>query len=271
VRIYPIGYGSNLIGFDSPDEDTFFVRLSRNGYFSSCVQNEKSGLFRCGAMASVLELTRFSLERGYGGLSDLCGIPGSIGGMIRMNAGARGKCIADFLRSFTVLDLSSGIISEGDVKEFRFSYRDSGIPEDLVILSAVFELVPVDMSLEKQKIYVELHRRTKSPRGRSSGSIFKNPSDIVTAGQLLDSAGVKNMRIGNFYVSPEHANWIINSNENAKESSEKNFCELLDEMRVAVYEKFKILLIPEVRFISKNTEFMMQQKPNRILKLENQT
>ena len=214
IGFYPIGDGTNLIGSDRP-LDRIVIRLT--GEFRSCsisgTEVSAGGGCRLGSMIAA------AAAAGLGGAAGLSGIPGTMGGALRMNAGANGVETADFLRYVEYLLPDSGEMARSEIRREEWSYRTSPLPEDGIIVRAVFEFKRVEAEQEKRLIAFERERRRRvTPKGRSAGSVFRNPSGSLSAGLLLEKAGCKSLEHNGLLVSPEHANWIVNFQKNVSES-----------------------------------------------------
>jgi len=141
----------------------------------------------------------------------MAGIPGTVGGSIRMNAGSWGTEVSDVLSSVTVIT-SLGEISTLQRHEINATYRDVGLPRDYIILCGSFGLYPADPTTIRQSMR-EFHHRKRSTQPLtlpSPGCIFKNPPG-GSAGKLIDQTGLKGLRKGDALVSPLHANFIVNT------------------------------------------------------------
>ena len=161
---------------------------------------------------AAVPLTAFisqTARAGLAGLETLTGIPGTIGGALRGNSGGRQGTIGQFARRATVLDVDDDIqVRERD--DLGFSYRSSQLVEP-VILSAEFELEPEDPeAVVKRMRRIWILKKENQPYGhQSSGCIFKNPGPDISAGILIEQAGLKTARVGGAEVSERHANYII--------------------------------------------------------------
>lgn len=268
LKIQVIGAGMNFIGTDHLIPDAVFLKLSRGGVFS-CLSLIGETRIEAGAACSLSELIRFALDHGLGGASGLSGIPGTLGGALAMNAGAVGCCIADFVREVRMISLSAENIREFSLPPtgLGFGYRKSPFLRDnMLITGAVLEFRKIDPEREKESIRSEAERRSRAPRGRSAGSIFKNPPGIP-AGKLLDEAGCKGWECGAFEVSAGHANWIIRKPDCGPGRCE-DFRNLLLKMKHRVSETRHIELIPEVRFAEMSENQKMREKPLNVLVLK---
>lgn len=199
-----LGRGSNvLVSDDGYDGDVVINR------YDDIVFN--GDLVVAGSGACLASVSAAAARCGLSGLEWAIGIPGSVGGAVRMNAGAFGGAIsdrllyADVLRGGAVVRLGRG--------ELGFSYRHSAIADDDVIIAAAFLLdkISAAVTLARCGEYTE-RRRHKQPSGKSAGSVFKNPSGI-SVGKVLDGAGLKGLRNGGAVISPVHANIIVNTGD----------------------------------------------------------
>jgi len=268
ITLFPLGMGCNLIGSDLFFEECIFVKLSADGEFGSMTRESETHI-RCGAAVPLKKIIDFALTNDLGGASGLYGIPGTVGGVIKMNAGANGQSISDFLLEAEIMNLKTGNIRRVSNSELDFAYRHSNIADDELILSAVFHLKKVVREDEKILLEKEVERRKKSPQFRSSGSVFRNPDPGLSAGFLLDKCGAKEIHHGSFSVSNEHANWIIN-NGSCVLAAESDYLKTIIEMAKKVYQKTGVVLTPEVRFINMSSAEKIKEcaAPLRILVLK---
>ena len=162
-----------------------------------------------GAAVPLTALISQTARAGLAGLEVLTGIPGTVGGALRGNSGGRQGAIGDAVRSATVLD-NAGKIQVRERDEIAFGYRTSNLDEP-VILSASFELQPEDPeSVVKRMRRIWIIKKENQPYGhQSSGCIFKNPTPEISAGALVEGAGLKGTRVGGAEVSDRHANFIV--------------------------------------------------------------
>ena len=177
---------------------------------------------------------------------ELSGIPGSVGGMIKSNAGAYGKCIGDFFKKSRVLFTDEMKIYNLSGKDMEFSYRSSFINDSMIILSASLRLSkgqPTDILSATSK-YAFL-RREKQPNEPSLGSVFKR-SVNYPASQLIDECGLKGLKIGGAAVSEKHAGFIVNKNS----CSANEFIALSKLVQDKIFEKYGIMLEYEINIIN---------------------
>ena len=244
INIFLIGGGSNLVGCDEPYNGVI-VRLKGEFTQMSC---DDTGRLIAGGGAKLPETVKFAAAKGFGGMSKLAGIPGTIGGALRMNAGANQTLISDKLvRLRGVYHDGTAWVSEA--KNIEWRYRSSGIPENVIVTAAEFQLAESSVEQEELLIQSELvARRRKEPAGRTAGCIFRNPGLADPAGKLIDLAGLKGKSAGAMYVSSEHGNYLVNKGG----ASEKDFIELAGSIRKEIADKFGLYLELEVKFINKD-------------------
>ena len=234
-----LGNGSNLIITESYDGKFIKLSLFNNIYFDENVV--KVG---CGYSLSKLSLE--CARRGLSGLEFACGIPGSVGGAIYMNAGAYGNNISDVIDSVTVLDDSLNIKTLSSF-ELDFGYRNSIFKNNkYVILEGTFVLKKKNSDLILKEINdIMESRRSKQPlEYPSAGSVFRNP-DGYSAGRLVQKANLQGMHVGDAYVSEKHANFIINKGQ----ASGEDVIKLIDIIKEKVKEEYDIDLVAEQEII----------------------
>ncbi len=200
------------------------------------------------------KLVNKSIDRGLKGLEFLAGIPGTVGGALVMNAGVPEGSIGSVVVSATVLD-SEGNLRELEQAELNFSYRNSLLKDQgLLVIKTVLELEVGDRDELRQLVSERARvRREKQPLSKpNAGSVFKNPEGRF-AGQLLDSVGVKGLRIGDAQVAPEHANFIVNLGQ----ATAKDVVAVMKEMRERVRKEFGIVLEPEIISLGDSWESLL--------------
>lgn len=242
IKIFFMGSGSNLLisdnGFDG------IVICLRKSFKNFEFNDSLEAKIGTGVMLGhiVRTLTKNSVE----GLESLIGVPGTLGGALIMNAGAYGSEISNYLVSIKSISLDGKekIYSKGDLV---FSYRDSSIPKDEIVVEAKFKFKFGKLDeIKVQKEKASQSRRINQPlQFRSAGSIFKNPNSKTAAGYLIDQANLKGMRIGDAEISKKHANFIVNHGN----ASSNNILELIKIIKKEVLNKFKIDLKLEVKLI----------------------
>jgi UDP-N-acetylmuramate dehydrogenase len=210
VPVTVVGVGSNLLVRDGGVAGVV-IRLTAKGFWR--VSLEPGNRIRAGAALPDKRLAAFALESGLAGSEFFHGIPGTIGGALRMNAGANGAETRERLVGAHAVDRKGGrrFISNA---EMGFTYRHSAAPEDLIFTEGIFEGVPADQAAIKAAMdAVEEHRERAQPiREKTGGSTFVNlPGD--KAWQLVDKAGCRGLRVGGAMVSEMHCNFLINTGE----------------------------------------------------------
>ena len=234
-----IGNGSNLIISESYDGQ--FIKLSNFNDISFDGTTLKVG---CGYSLSKLSLE--CAKRGLSGLEFACGIPGSVGGAIYMNAGAYGNNISDVLKSVTILDDSLNI-RVLDVSELKLGYRNSIFKSNnYVILDGTFVLKEKKSDLILKEISEIMNsRRSKQPlEYPSAGSVFRNP-DGYSAGRLVQKADLQGEHVGDAYVSEKHANFIVNKGC----AKAEDVIKLINVVKNRVKKEFDIDLVLEQEII----------------------
>ena len=206
VPVTPIGLGSNLI-VRSGGVPGIVVRLGRG--FAEVVAEPGSRL-RTGAAVPDIKVARTAADAGIDGLAFFRGIPGSIGGALRMNAGAHGGETKDVLIEARGVD-RDGTIRTFTNAEMRFGYRHSGAPASVIFTQPLFQGRPGDPSaILGEMDRITAAREASQPiREKTGGSTFKNPPGRK-AWQLIDAAGCRGLAVGDAQVSEMHCNFLIN-------------------------------------------------------------
>jgi UDP-N-acetylmuramate dehydrogenase len=206
VPVLPVGVGSNLIVRDGGVPGVV-VRLPK-GFARVAV--EADGRIRAGAAAMGITVANAARDAGIAGLEFLRGIPGTVGGAVRMNAGAYGREVVDILVEVTIV-LRDGSVERWPLARLGYSYRHSAVPAGAVVVEAVFVGRPGDpvaIGAEMDRIAAE--REASQPlRARTGGSTFANPPGNK-AWALIDAAGCRGRRHGNAQVSEKHCNFLLN-------------------------------------------------------------
>lgn len=240
VNYEVIGGGSNLLISDDGYDGLIISTANLNK--NILLYGEK--VF-AGAGVKFIELIIYSINEGLGGLEKLAGIPGCIGGAIKMNAGAFDTEIKDVAEWISVMD-KTGKSFKISAKDALFEYRKSKGLDGFIITGGQFDLKKMDKNvLENTKIEILKKRKEKQPLDKPScGSVFKRPVGGY-AGTLIQECGLKGLRKGGAIISEKHANFILNDN-NAK-SADIKF--LIDTIVETVSLKKGITLEPEVKMI----------------------
>lgn len=198
-------------------------------------------------------LINWAIELGLGGLESLYGIPGSVGGAVRMNAGAGGSSMGEAVTRVAIMRLVGGEVELKELKqgELGFSYRHSGIGEGEVVLGAALRLHAADAAaLRSRRGEVMAWRRENQPlRQPSAGSVFRNPPG-ATAGELIDGCGLKGARIGGAMVSEKHANFIVNTGG----ASADDVYRLITRIKKEVMRREGVQLQEEIKLVGEMGE-----------------
>jgi UDP-N-acetylmuramate dehydrogenase len=208
IPIMVVGIGSNLLVREGGIRG-FVVRLSAKGFGEADAVSPPT--IRAGAATPDKRIAAAALEAGIGGFHFYHGIPGGLGGALRMNAGANGVETRERVVEVRALDRKGElhILKNADM---GYAYRHSSAPRDLIFTSAVLEGFPEDRDAIKAAMdAVQHHRETVQPiREKTGGSTFKNPSG-TSAWKEIDKAGCRGLMIGGAQMSPMHCNFMINT------------------------------------------------------------
>ena len=200
---------------------------------------------RAGAGSDLPVLARQSAAAGLTGFEWAVGVPGSLGGAVRMNAGGHGSDVAASLVYAAVADLRGGVIERWDLPQLELDYRSSALADHHLVLGAELGLAAGDAE-ESQALIAEIvaWRRENQPGGQNAGSVFTNPEGD-SAGRIIDAAGLKGLRKGTASVSEKHANFFIAD----RGGSADDLHALMGEVFIRVRDKIGIALVPETRLV----------------------
>jgi UDP-N-acetylmuramate dehydrogenase len=206
VPVMALGLGSNLIVRDGGVPGVV-VRL---GKAFAKIDRADEVTLRCGGGASGILVSSTARDAGIAGLEFLRGIPGTVGGFVRMNGGAYGREVADVLVSARIA-LRSGEMVEWPLEKLGYTYRHSDVPAGAVVVEAVLRGVPGDpQAIGAEMDAIARAREESQPlRSRTGGSTFKNPPGHK-AWALIDAAGCRGLTIGDAQVSEKHCNFLLN-------------------------------------------------------------
>jgi UDP-N-acetylmuramate dehydrogenase len=242
-----VGRGSNLLVSDAGFEG---VALRLGAPFAQVVwpsaDQGDAAVVTVGAAMALPVLARQAAERGWSGLSWAVGVPGSVGGAVRMNAGGHGSDMAAVVRRYTWVDLADrGAGGVDDVSALHYGYRSSSVGANHLVLSAELQVVPGQSDKEKAALAeIVRWRRQHQPGGSNAGSVFTNPEGD-SAGRLIEAAGLKGLRLGTAHVSEKHANFI-QADQDGKADDVRA---LMDEVRARVQAECGVALTTEVRLL----------------------
>lgn len=250
-----LGRGSNLVlassGISRP-----VIQLAGDFDFVTGLDetvDEDVHLIEVGAATSLMNLSRKTCSLGLSGLEFAAGIPASLGGALRMNAGAHGNAMEDVVRSVDLLTFDAEKIRL-ESSDIQFRYRGSDIPSNSVLLSAKLALRPSSPEevKDKRNSCLSYRKETQPLELPSAGSVFKNPSPVgggreafKSAGALIEALGLKGFSWGGVRVSEKHGNWIVKGKGPALGEEVK---ELISKIVQEARDKEGIHLHPEVIF-----------------------
>jgi len=198
-----------------------------------------------GGAVSLPVLARRTAANGSSGFEWAVGVPGSVGGAVRMNAGGHGSEMANVLAGATIVDLAGGRDGFVPAHQLDLRYRHSNVATTEVVVSAELQLAPGDRDTSEQEIAeIVRWRREHQPGGQNAGSVFTNPPDD-SAGRLIDAAGLKGFRVGSAHVSTKHANFFQADDGGSADDVRA----LIDEVRRRVLEATGVSLVPELRMV----------------------
>ncbi|HEX6218802.1 MAG TPA: UDP-N-acetylmuramate dehydrogenase [Sphingomicrobium sp.] len=239
--VMALGLGSNLIVRDGGVPGVV-VRL---GKAFSQIERVDEVTLRCGGGASGILVSSTARDAGIAGMEFLRGIPGTVGGFVRMNGGAYGREVQDILVSCTLV-LKDGTIEEWPAAKLEYRYRHSELPEGAIVVEALFRGMKGDPLIIGQEMNRIAQAREESQplRSRTGGSTFKNPPGHK-AWALVDAAGCRGLRRGDAQVSEKHCNFLLNLGN----ASSTEIEELGEEVRRRVQAKTNITLEWEIQRI----------------------
>jgi UDP-N-acetylmuramate dehydrogenase len=239
VSVLPVGVGSNLIVRDGGVPGVV-VRLPKS--FAKVII-EPGNRVRAGGGAMGITVASAARDAGIAGLEFLRGIPGTVGGAVRMNAGAYGRELSDILVEATLV-LRDGTVETWPAERFGYTYRHSETSEGAVVVEALMDGVPGDsaaIGAEMDRIAEE--REASQPlRSRTGGSTFKNPPG-TKAWKEIDAAGCRGLQIGDAQVSEKHCNFLLNLGKASAAEIEA----LGEEVRRRVFDKSGVTLEWEIQ------------------------
>jgi UDP-N-acetylmuramate dehydrogenase len=240
VPVLVLGGGSNLLVSDRG----FCGLVVELGAGFDAVAVEGTTV-RAGAATSLPVLARRTAAAGLTGLEWAVGVPGSVGGAIRMNAGGHGSDTATTLVAYRWVDLAAAQVHAGDASHLAHGYRTSRVRASDVVTEGTFELAPGDPEQGAAAITeIVRWRREHQPGGSNAGSVFTNPPGD-SAGRLIDRCGLKGTRVGTAVVSVKHANFI----QADPGGSADDVRRLIELVQARVAEETGVTLATEVRLV----------------------
>lgn len=233
-----MGQGANLL-IDDRGIQCAVIKLDPDHFGK--VEIDKQ-IVTAGAGISLYNMIQTTIKAGLSGMEVLVGIPGTVGGAIKMNAGGRFGDIGTQTSRVEVLDIS-GTTTWRERPELTFEYRHANI-SDQIITRAQFELVEDDPQrmLNRMRETWILKKTTQPLSIKSAGCVFKNPTPEQSAGMMIDRLGLKGQNVGDAVVSEQHANFIINNGQ----ATFQDFMTLVHQIKMAVYDRYGVELEMEV-------------------------
>lgn len=247
IEVFLLGRGSNLI---VPDEGVDGLVVSLGHETWAAFEPRGDGRVWVGAGLRLKNLCGLAAKAGLAGFEFLEGIPGSIGGALRMNAGAMGGWMFDVVEEVRIMSLDGGVMTWAKAA-MHIDYRHCAELHRAIALGALLRpAAQADADSVARQIDVYRRKRHESqPREPSAGCIFKNPPG-TSAGRLIDECGLKGERVGDAEISPVHANFIVNRGR----ASGADVLELVRRVRVRVREAKGVELQPEVLLYGRKWE-----------------
>ena len=238
-----LGKGSN-VAFSDKDYEGNVI----NPDFNEISFIKNLGEVKVGSSVFLPDIARFYKDKNLINAEFLIGIPGSVGGAVKMNAGAYGWEFSDILSSIEVYNLVTKKIEILDKDDINFSYRSSSNLENKVIISATLTGTEGDPALIKSRLKENIkYRKDTQPSAiYNAGSVFKN-TDQYSAGELIDKAGLKGFSIDGVKVSTKHANFFVAS----KGANSSSLYKLVNHVKEVVDSKFGVSLQKEILFVGK--------------------
>ena len=240
IDVLVVGKGSNLLVTDAG-----FPGLALHlgeGFAATTIDGTT---VRAGAAAALPVVARQTVRAGLAGFEWAVGVPGSIGGAVRMNAGGHGSEMAKVLDRVRLVDVRTGVDREVPVADLDLRYRHSAVAGDEVVVWAELSLAAGERARgEAELTEIVAWRRANQPGGQNAGSVFTNPPGD-SAGRLIEAAGCKGLRVGTAEVSTKHANFFQADADGAAD----DVWALMGEVRRRVRSTAGVVLHPETRLV----------------------
>lgn len=238
-----LGRGTNLLVSDQGFEGVV-IRLAKSFGWIKVSEDDVAA----GGGAALPQVANRAARQRLAGLEFSVAIPATVGGAVRMNAGAHGRCVADVLETARVFHLAQDRVEEMDCPGLDMTYRHTNLGSGDVVVSASFRLAvgsesAIASSMEEYRAHRTATQPTDAP---NAGSMFKNPPDL-TAGYLIESAGLKGHRLGGAQVSTKHANFFLAH----PGSTSQDVYDLMAKVQASVEESSGVVLVPEIRIVGR--------------------
>ncbi len=251
LPVLPLGRGSNLVVSDDGIPGVVIRLGGRAAWIepwgpSSDTPGPGGTGARAGAATALPQLANWAARRGLEGMEFAVAIPGSVGGGLRMNAGAYGREMADCVSAVRLFNLDRFVVEERGRDQLGFAYRRSNLSEHDLAIDADFLLAPGDTAaIRKRMDEYRRHRASTQPgAAQNAGSVFRNPPGD-SAGRLIEAAGLKGFSQGGVAVSSLHANFFV-ARTGARAQDVRD---LVEHVRATVYAASGVDLEPEIRFV----------------------
>jgi UDP-N-acetylmuramate dehydrogenase len=242
VPVLIVGRGSNLLVADAGFAGLAVVL---EGDFEQVAVDRASGEVAAGGAVPLPVLARRCAAAGVGGLEFFVGIPGAVGGAVRMNAGGHGRDTAEVLVAARTIELRGGAVAERKPAQLELGYRSSNVTATTVVLDARFAGTPDDPAACNARIAeIVQWRREHQPGGSNAGSVFTNPPGDA-AGRLIEACGLKGWRVGGAVVSEKHANFFVADDG----ATAADVYELILDVQSRVERETGVRLEPELHLV----------------------
>jgi UDP-N-acetylmuramate dehydrogenase len=259
-RLLVIGRGSNLLMSDAGFSGLVvvlegdFEAIDVPAQSPQALHAQSPQALRAGGAVPLPVLARRAAAGGLAGLEFYVGIPGSVGGAVRMNAGGHGRETVEVLRRAWVLDLLDGgshpTASARDVVDLELDYRSSNLRPSEVVTAAEFTVTRDDpAACEARVAEIVRWRREHQPGGQNAGSVFRNPPGD-SAGRLIEAAGLKGLRVGGAVVSDKHANFF----QAEAGATARDVLDLVAEVQRRVAKTTGVELVPELHVVGDDAD-----------------
>ena len=246
LKYYIFGKGSNILADDKGYDGVIISTVCLNNSIT-----HEGNIIEAGAGLGLDKISDYAMEQSLSGFEFACGIPGSLGGSIVMNAGAYGGEMKNIVKSVRLMNIEGQIV-EFTNEEMNFGYRHSRLTdESWIAISALISLEKGDYAEIKARMEdLALQRRTKQPlEYPSAGSTFKRPTGYF-AGKLIQDSNLKGVSIGGAQVSSKHSGFVINYNK----ASAKDIVDLIEHIKKTVFECQGVHLEEEVKILGEDEE-----------------